>query len=161
MEVDAVETATQNVAQEVYSTGLPRKIPKHFNEDELRALCSDLNIRYDDLPGRGNASKARELVEYLHRRNRLPEFVEIVRNERPKVFWEDTSTATRQAHSTGRDHSDETTDNVLLAYLAYLAYLKALEESRRSRRTATIILFSASLVFVSAAGVLIMLLLTG
>jgi hypothetical protein len=39
-----------------------------FSESELRTLCFDLGIDYDDLPGQEKASKARELIAYLERR---------------------------------------------------------------------------------------------
>jgi hypothetical protein len=31
---------------------------EHFNQEELRTLCFDLGVRYDDLGGEGVAAKA-------------------------------------------------------------------------------------------------------
>jgi tetratricopeptide (TPR) repeat protein len=58
-----------------------------FTEEELRTLCSDLNVEYDHLPGYGMEAKARELVEYLRRTGRAAELVEACRRARPAVEW--------------------------------------------------------------------------
>lgn len=60
---------------------------ERFNDSELRMLCSDLDIEYDDLAGGERASKARELIEYLQRRQRLPELITMGRHLRPDVNW--------------------------------------------------------------------------
>jgi hypothetical protein len=66
---------------------LRRIIATRFNRGELRDLCFDLGVDYDDLPGAGKASKARELVDYLSRRRRTHELVEIGKGLRPDVDW--------------------------------------------------------------------------
>ncbi len=43
-------------------------IEKYFDEEELRTLCSDLDVDYDSLPGDGKAAKARELASHFMRR---------------------------------------------------------------------------------------------
>ena len=43
----------------------------YFNDGELRDLCFDLGIDYENLGGEGKAGKARELVAYCVRHNRL------------------------------------------------------------------------------------------
>jgi len=44
-----------------------------FSKEELRDLCFDLGVKYDDLPGEGAAAKAREVVKYLERQCRIPD----------------------------------------------------------------------------------------
>jgi tetratricopeptide (TPR) repeat protein len=44
-----------------------------LSKEELRDLCFDLGVKYDDLPGEGAAAKARELVDYLERHCRIPD----------------------------------------------------------------------------------------
>lgn len=59
-----------------------------FDEGEMRDLCFDLeNVDYDNLPGEGKANKARELVSYLERRDRIPELIATGRRLRPDVPW--------------------------------------------------------------------------
>lgn len=59
----------------------------HFNEEELKTLCLGLGVDYDDLPATGRSNKARELVTYLKRRDRLAELRVAVTNARPNAVW--------------------------------------------------------------------------
>lgn len=54
-----------------------------FNEEELKTLCFFLDISYDDLGGAGRAGKARELILYVERHERLLELEAIIIKERP------------------------------------------------------------------------------
>jgi hypothetical protein len=63
----------------------------HFDDDELKTLCFELQIEYADLPSASRKGKARELVTYLERRDRLPELVEIGKAMRPNAPWESLS----------------------------------------------------------------------
>jgi hypothetical protein len=65
-------------------------IDDHFNEGELRGLCADLGIDYDDLPGPAKADKARELVLYCERHGRLDDLKKRCRGLRPNVPWLDS-----------------------------------------------------------------------
>jgi hypothetical protein len=53
----------------------------------LRTLCFDLGKEYDGLPGDGKEAKARELVAYLERRERIPELEAKSKRLRPEL-WE-------------------------------------------------------------------------
>jgi hypothetical protein len=70
-----------------YRTKLRELLTNHFDDEELRTLCFDLGIDYDDLRGEGKASKARELVTYLERRGRIDDLVEIGKRVRPRLEW--------------------------------------------------------------------------
>ena len=60
-----------------------------FDEEELRTLCFDLGVQYDNLGGRGKAANARELIARLDREQRLPQLIEATRRQRPTVNWPD------------------------------------------------------------------------
>ena len=64
-------------------------LDQFFNEEELRTLCFDLDIDYDNLGGRGKAANARELVQRLQREGRLPDMLTLTRQRRPDVPWPD------------------------------------------------------------------------
>ncbi len=68
---------------------LRETIDQCFNTEELRTLCSDLKVEYDNLPGEGKSSKARELVGYFLRRNRILDLLQVCEKERPNVSWRD------------------------------------------------------------------------
>jgi WD40 repeat protein len=66
---------------------------KHFDKDELRALCLDLKVDYDSLPGENKTSKAAELIRQLDQHNRIPELVGLVKQRRPDISWDDATLA--------------------------------------------------------------------
>ncbi|MCI0399329.1 MAG: hypothetical protein L0322_30945 [Chloroflexi bacterium] len=52
-------------------------LTQSFSAGELRTLCFDLEIEYDDLSGRNRSEKVQELVAYVERRNRTAELVKL------------------------------------------------------------------------------------
>ncbi|MEM9773945.1 MAG: hypothetical protein AAF902_05160 [Chloroflexota bacterium] len=63
-------------------------IIKGFSLNELKDLCFDLNIEYENLPDHDHKpGLARELVGYLGRDGRLEEFLAICQAERPELVW--------------------------------------------------------------------------
>lgn len=57
-----------------------------YSDSELRDLCLELNLDYEDLPGDGQAAKARELVLFCKRRGLLAALVERVMRDRPHLL---------------------------------------------------------------------------
>lgn len=62
-------------------------IVNHFSKEELRTLCSDLGLHYDDLPDAGREAKVRELITYMERRGRVPDLLRQLSKSRPHVNW--------------------------------------------------------------------------
>ncbi len=60
----------------------------HFDREELRTLCLHLGVDYDNLPAEGKVNKARELVRYLQRCNRLHELAATGKQLGPHTSWE-------------------------------------------------------------------------
>lgn len=103
MEVVRPSKSTSNIpySQIVESTSLPESrsqgatslsrlrdlLTTYFSESELRDLCFDLDIDYDNLPGYVKKDKARELIQYSQRRGRLPELTRQISQLRPHVSW--------------------------------------------------------------------------
>lgn len=69
--------------------GLVKKIGERFSEEEIRTLCFQMGVEYDDLPGDSRTGKARELVKWCDYRNRADELALICLSERPDVDWGD------------------------------------------------------------------------
>lgn len=59
----------------------------HFNISELQTLCQDLDVVYDQLGGSTLSDKSRELIDFLDRRQRLPELVAVGKVLRPDIDW--------------------------------------------------------------------------
>ncbi len=76
-----------NFMPEKKSIDIYELIPKYFNEEELRDLCSKLGIDYESLPAQGKASKARELIHYCGRHQMLTQLVKLCREKRSHVDW--------------------------------------------------------------------------
>jgi hypothetical protein len=55
-------------------TNLRQLMTKRFSDGELRTLCFDLGVEYDDLPGSSKKDKAREFAYYVDRHKRLPDW---------------------------------------------------------------------------------------
>ena len=70
-------------------TQLRQLLVKRFSDGELRILCFDLGVEYEDLPCAGKTDKARELVDYMDRYDRLADLVRVGRGSRPDVPWPD------------------------------------------------------------------------
>ena len=58
-----------------------------FSETELRNLCFALSVDYEGLPGEGKSNKARELIGYLERRDRIPHLIMMGERQRPDIWW--------------------------------------------------------------------------
>ncbi|MCB8923697.1 MAG: AAA family ATPase [Ardenticatenaceae bacterium] len=68
---------------------LPAVINERFDEAELRSLCFELDVDYENLPAVGKADKVRELVSYFARRQRIPDLALALQRMRPNGFWEE------------------------------------------------------------------------
>ena len=75
---------------------LRRVLAEFFNEDQIRALCLDLNVGYASLPGNSAAAKARELVTEISNQDRVFELLQAIYEIRPNAFWGEVSSQAAQ-----------------------------------------------------------------
>ena len=59
----------------------------HFSDSELRDLCLDLGVRYQDLPGDTKRDRVRELIALHEHGDRLTELLAVCRLSRPSLDW--------------------------------------------------------------------------
>lgn len=78
----------QPLPEKQYRLTLWNLLLKHFNEPEVRELCFNLDLDYDDLGGRGRADNVRELIQFLARRDRIVELIIICQEKRPLSDWD-------------------------------------------------------------------------
>lgn len=70
------------------SSNLLALINQHFNRDELRSLCFDLGINFEEVPsGLSKTGEVRELILLFARQNRLNEMVAYCSKVRPHISW--------------------------------------------------------------------------
>jgi hypothetical protein len=75
-------------APQIDQTSLRKKIMEHFNESELKTLCSDMGIDYEIVPGSGKEDRIRELIDYCRRHGKYDALVAMCREQRPHVSWD-------------------------------------------------------------------------
>ena len=73
-------------------TALLHQLNAHFDESELRALCFDLHIEPENLPGQTRQDRARALIRYMLRRGRIGELYTQCETLRPNERWRHPST---------------------------------------------------------------------
>lgn len=71
-----------------YLSTLHKQIDTYFSFNEVKTLCFDLGVDYENIPGDIRSAFIRNLVVSLAKQNRLQELVNKVRDERPFVDWQ-------------------------------------------------------------------------
>lgn len=56
-------------------SNLLRFMTNHYNKDELKTLCFELDIDFEEIPGSTKTSKSRELIKYVKQRNSLHKLI--------------------------------------------------------------------------------------
>ncbi|MBK8989763.1 MAG: hypothetical protein IPM39_27505 [Chloroflexi bacterium] len=58
-----------------------------FNEEELKSLVFDLDIKWGELSGDTLSNKAESLIAYVENRSRLQELIAELKKRRPNIAW--------------------------------------------------------------------------
>jgi hypothetical protein len=74
-----------------YLTNLHNLLNHYFGEDEIDMLCFQMGIDRESIAGNSKPARIRELIISLGRKGRLPELVQLARQERPNVSWPSVS----------------------------------------------------------------------
>jgi hypothetical protein len=77
-----MSTNSANFLTELYNL-----LNRYFSLEEIRTICFNLSVDYDNIPGEGKSAKTRELILGLARVDRLPQLVNMVREMRPNAPW--------------------------------------------------------------------------
>ena len=72
-------------------------IKDSFDDEELREVCFEIDVNYEDLPAVGRAGKARELILVCEKDGRLPVLLAHLANKRPRTNWPTTARPLTQA----------------------------------------------------------------
>lgn len=67
-----------------------QSIHDSFNLDELKLLCTELGIDFEDLPGQTKNGKIRSLLLYCQRHQQGDDLLTYCKKERPITTWPDT-----------------------------------------------------------------------
>lgn len=82
-------TKCQQPSQENPSplTQLRQQMAVYFSLEELRTLCFDLHVNYDELPNPGLTPKIRDLIRLLKQNDSIHELHTVVSQARPHITW--------------------------------------------------------------------------
>jgi hypothetical protein len=83
--------------------GLRRNLEASFNLDELRGLCFELAVEFENLKGETLHVKTIELVSYCQRRRLLTRLVETCQQLRPEIDWRTGVTVMLDDEAAGED----------------------------------------------------------
>ena len=72
-----------------YLSDLHRQINKYFNLEDVRSLCFELGIDFDNVAGENKSGRIRELILQMARREELQQLIDLLRQERPNAVWVD------------------------------------------------------------------------
>ncbi len=95
---------------------------KSYNLSELQDLCFNLHVDDEILGGTNKPDKARELLSYLDRRDRILELIQVCQRERPNREWnlvlseQDQGEAFREKLGLDRTIRSRYLDEQFLAY---------------------------------------------
>jgi Effector-associated domain 7/NB-ARC domain len=84
-----------------YRVRLRRSLNALLSEDELRTICFDMSLDYENMQGETKNSKIRSLIEYSERHRILDKLILAIQSERPDFLWEDSPVNTKNAISEG------------------------------------------------------------
>lgn len=89
-------------------TELHRILDAYFDESELRLLCFELEVEYENLQGKTRAGKAMSLIVYLERRGYTPEhLIDRCRQMRSNIDWDSILEATQEPSPVSRGLSSD------------------------------------------------------
>ena len=84
--LDGRKGAANLPQQTVDPVALRHALVNYFDLEELRTLCFDIGVDFDELKGESKGGKARELVAYWQHQGDLPLLAEAIRRERGDVI---------------------------------------------------------------------------
>jgi hypothetical protein len=88
-----LQTSTDISGQEIQNShnrnALRTLMMKVFDASDIRTLCFDLEIDYENLQGNKKVDKIRELIHYCERSGIIESLIGTCREERPKSVWPD------------------------------------------------------------------------
>lgn len=66
---------------------LARAIEQYYDFEELKTLCFEMGVDFDNLAGDSTSEKSRELVRTIANEGRLNPLMQLLRRDRPTVDW--------------------------------------------------------------------------
>ncbi len=87
-QIAGVVSLDERASEWIDRVKLRQVLDENFNTTELRDLCFDLNIDYENLAGENEANIAREIVSYAVRHGQICELFVMVKELRSHISWQ-------------------------------------------------------------------------
>ena len=78
---------------------------KRFDDSEIRQLCWNLGLDYEELDGKGKSGKIRELIQRQYRHSQLPQLLRAIMHMRKDIQF--SSQDLEDAEVTITEHDEE------------------------------------------------------
>ena len=88
-ETSMMADPTAKLSTTAKRTSLRNEISTTYNLGELRTLCFDASIPYEDIAGETKNDKIRELIAYAERKNKMSLLLTVLREGRPSATFTD------------------------------------------------------------------------
>ncbi|MFN2105512.1 MAG: hypothetical protein ACK2UJ_11600 [Candidatus Promineifilaceae bacterium] len=72
---------------------LRQAIMEHFSEADIKALCFDMGLDYEELSGDSKTEKVIGLIDYFDRMDEIPKLIAYCSRYRPNVPWDEIEQA--------------------------------------------------------------------
>jgi hypothetical protein len=91
---DSQDTSQSNSPQSPdWHVRLYDVLDNYFDDNDIRKLCFDLRVDYQDLAGTSKAARVIELIKYFARSGKIGELIDHCSQIRPNVSWSDLRAA--------------------------------------------------------------------
>ena len=79
---------------------LRKALMDHFSESDIKSLCFDLTIDYEQLSGENKTEKVISLIAYCDQTDTIPQLIQWCSRHRPNVAWDEIEAAAIQEENT-------------------------------------------------------------
>jgi len=83
----SIKGAVRTQSNEYFVAEFRERLFNHFTSVELEELAFDFGANWDDLAGASRRDKARALIVYAFRRDKLADLIRVASQQRPDVDW--------------------------------------------------------------------------
>lgn len=80
-------TSTNRFEEKYLNSAFLDKFERHISDDDLREICFDLKIDYENLSGDNKRARMRSLLQLLNRESRIKSLIVKLQSFRPNVNW--------------------------------------------------------------------------
>jgi hypothetical protein len=129
VQLDIPSTQAASSDSHVQLLRLFELLDQRFNLSELQIFCFYLGVDFENLPGTAKPDKARELLQHVQRRERIPHLLQTGRQLRPDIPWDEIQFTAKSASAASPLQTQTLNVSASEAYLTFQEDLERLREA--------------------------------